>query len=159
MPYPKGIGIMETVYRIRTAIKEDEERIRELFTEMMRTVHGNDNVKGYDEGYLDRFWSGGEDIIFVAEEDIVVGFLSVEIHREERDYAYLDDFSVEGSHRNMGIGTRLLSAAETYARETGVSALLLHVEKRNLGAYELYRRAGYTVFRDDGNRLLMKKDI
>ena len=150
---------METVYRIRTAIKEDEERIRELFLEMMRSIHGTDDVKGYDDGYLVRFWNGGEDIIFVAEEDIVVGFLSVEIHREERDYAYLDDFSVEGSHRNMGIGTRLLSAAETYAKENGVSAVLLHVEKKNPRAFKLYRRAGYTVFRDDGNRLLMKKDI
>lgn len=42
-------------YKIRIAVPEDEEKIRELFLEMLRTIYHTDDVKGYGEGDLDRF--------------------------------------------------------------------------------------------------------
>ena len=44
-------------YSIRTAVPADEEKIRELFLEMLRTIYHTDDVKGYGAGDLDRFWS------------------------------------------------------------------------------------------------------
>ena len=63
------------------------------------------------------------------------------------------------AYRNMGIGQALMRTAEAYAKEKAASAVLLHVEKTNGSAMRLYEKLNYSVFRDDGHRLLLKKDI
>ena len=146
-------------YTIRIAVPEDEEKIRELFLEMLRTIYNTDNVKGYGDGDLDRFWSETQDRIYVAEDSQVIAFLSVEVHYEPVDHIYLDDFSVTAAYRNKGIGSALIRAAEEYAGQIGSRAVLLHVEKANTSAMRFYERSGYSIFRDDGNRFLLKKDI
>ena len=145
--------------RIRTAVPADEKRIRELFIEMLRTIYGTDDVKGYGDGALDRFWNGNEGRVYVAEDIDVVAFLSVEVHHDMGGYIYLDDFSVTEAYRSKGIGTELIRAAESYAKETGMPVVILHVEKTNKSAMRFYEKMGYSVIRDDGNRDLLKKDI
>ena len=145
--------------KIRNAVPADEERIRALFLEMLQTIYHRDNEEGYPDGYLDRYWNGGKDRLYVAEDRDVVAFLSVEVHEESNLYIYLDDFSVTRASRNQGIGSALIKEAESYAKESQIPAVLFHVEKTNIGAYRLYQRLGYAVYRDDGHRYLMKKDI
>ena len=145
-------------WTLRRAVPADAPRVEALFLEMLRSIFPGTAPQGYAPGDLDRFFAGGEDWICVAEAaGEVVGFLSIESHRETPPYLYLDDFSVSGPCRNQGIGTALLGAAEQYAEEIGVSAVLLHVEKSNAAARRLYERRGYTLFRDDGHRLLLMK--
>ena len=147
-------------YTIRTAVAADEKKIRELFLEMLRIIYRTENVNGYPDGYLDRFWGEGEDRIYIADADgEAVGFLSAEVYHEPVDHLYLDDFSVTAAYRNKGIGSALLRAAEAYAGETGSRSVLLHVEKTNTSAMRFYERSGYSVFRDDGDRFLLKKDM
>ena len=146
-------------YRIRTAVTADEARIRELFLEMLRTIYHTDDVKGYGDEDLDRFWRKTLDRIYVAEDDQVVAFLSVEFHHDPINHIYLDDFSVTAAYRNKGIGSALICAAETYAEQIGSRVVILHVEKTNTSALRFYERSGYSVFRDDGQRFLLKKDI
>lgn len=146
-------------YRSRKAISDDEQRIRELFIEMLKTIYHKEEVEGYESGYLDRYWTNGEDVLFVAEDNEVVAYLAVEVHREdEMDYVYLDDLSVTEKYRSQGIGSALIHEAEAYAQEIGIQHILFHVEKSNTDAFRLYERLGYKIFRDDGNRYLMKKD-
>lgn len=145
--------------RIRKACAEDEARIRELFLEMLRTIYHTEDVRGYESGYLDKYWLDREDRIYVAEERTVVAFLSVEVYREPKEYIYLDDFSVAAPYRGKGIGTLLLQEAEAYAREIGINCLVFHVEKSNTSALRLYERLGYSIHRDNGSRYLMKKDL
>ena len=149
----------EDGFVIRQAVPTDEGSIRALFEEMLRAINHTDAVQGYEPGYLDRYWTGGVDRIFVADSGGAVGFLSVEVHREREEYAYLDDFSVTEAYRSRGIGTALIRAAEEYARELALSAVLLHVEKTNEAARRFYEREGFTVFRDDGTRLLLCKRL
>ncbi len=146
-------------YRIRTAVPADEGKIRELFLEMLRTIYHTDDVNGYEDGYLDRFWSETQDRVYVAEDGEVVAFLSVEVHHDPVEHLYLDDFSVTAAYRNKGIGSALVGAAEAYSGRIGSRAVLLHVEKTNKSAMRFYERLGYSVFRDDGDRLLLKKDM
>lgn len=146
-------------YKIRIAVPTDEQKIRELFVEMLKSIYRTDDVEDYEDGYLDKFWTGQEDRIYVAEDREVVAFLSVEVHHEPQKYIYLDDFSVTAAYRNKGIGSELICAAEYYAIEKHISAVLLHVEKTNESAMRLYERSGYSIFRDDGHRYLLKKDI
>ncbi len=144
---------------VRLAVPGDEERIRELFIEMLRTIYHTEDVQGYESGYLDKFWSDSEDRIYVAADPSVEAFLSVEVHSEPDRYIYLDDLSVTERYRGRGIGTRLIREAETYAKERGIGSIVLHVEKSNVSASCLYKRLGYAVYKDDGSRYLMKKDI
>lgn len=113
-------------------------------------------MEGYKDADLDRFWTESESQIFVAEDGEVVGFLSVEVHNEPERYIYLDDFSVTETYRNKGIGSELIHTAESCAREKGIPAVLLHVEKTNHSALRLYDRCGFSIYRDDGHRYLMK---
>ena len=111
---------MDTVFRVATA--GDEAAIRRLFVALLRTIFHTQEVEGYPAGYVGRFFTGGEDEILVAEQaGMVVGFLSLESHREgEPPFLYLDDFSVAAACRGQGIGSRLLDMAEEYAAAIGL---------------------------------------
>ena len=66
---------MDFLYR--KAERSDSEIIAELFIEMLRTIYNTDDVEGYKRGYLDKYFSEGEDLIYVAElNKEVVAFLS-----------------------------------------------------------------------------------
>ena len=145
-------------YSIRIAVPEDEPKIRELFIEMLQTIYHTRDVQGYEPGCLDRYWINGEERIFVAEDEGVIAYLSVEVHHDPNgDYIYLDDLSVTEAYRNLGIGSALIREAESYAQKIGIHALLFHVEKSNTAAFRLYERLGYKIYRDDGSRYLMNK--
>ncbi len=144
-------------FSIRTAVPEDEERIRELFLEMLRTIYRTDDVQGYEPGYLDKYWRGGEDRIYVSGRP-ADAFLSVEVHREPEEYIYLDDLSVTEASRGRGTGSALIREAEAYADRLGIKRICFHVEKSNQSAFRLYRRLGYSAIRDDGSRYLMGKE-
>ena len=146
-------------YTIGIATPKDEGKIRGLFLEMLRTIYHTDDVKGYGDGDLDKFWNESPDRIYVAEDDRVIAFLSVEVWHNPVDHIYLDDFSVTAAYRNKGIGSALIRAAEAYAGQINSRAVLLHAEKANTSAMRFYERFGYSVFRDDGYRFLLKKDI
>lgn len=144
---------------IRKAERADEERINELFREMLCTIHHTEQEEGYEKGYLDKYWRNGEDKIYLAEEDDqTIAFLSVEVYRIPREYIYLDDLSVTKAYRNKGIGTALIKTAEAYAEETGIPTILFHVEKTNTDAFRLYQRLGYQICRDECRRYLMGKN-
>ena len=146
--------------RLRRALPADRERIGELFLEMLRSIYHTRDVQGYGEHDLDRFFAGGEKWICLAEEDgAVTAFLSIEVHREDPDYLYLDDLSVTEQSRGRGIGTMLIRRAEDYARELSIPVLVLHVEKENAGARRLYERLGYVPFGEDGTRPRMIKKL
>lgn len=150
---------MKAVFR--WAAPQDASAIAGLFEEMLRTIYGKEQVEGYPSGYLDRFFSGGEDGILVAEcQSQVVGFLSLESHRETpRCFLYLDDFSVTAAYRGQGLGSHLLDLGEEYAARLGLGEIHLHVERDNLAARRLYQSRGFELLEDQGARLLLKKDL
>lgn len=147
-------------WKIRKAVKEDEDRIKELFIEMLQTIDSSQNVNGYEDGYLDKFFYDRDDWICVAEVNgSVVAYLSIEVHHEQEEYIYLDDLSVSKEYRNNGIGTNLIKAAEKYAKEKDIHTILFHVEKSNISAFRLYERLEYSIMNDEGTRFRMKKNM
>ena len=145
---------------LRKAVKEDFGRINELFIEMLRTIYGKEDMQGYKDGDLDYYFSGGEDWICVAEIDgKVEAFLSIEVHREEQNYLYYDDFNVSQTFRGQGIGSALMEKAEEFCRTLGFSAIVLHVEETNTRARTLYEKKGFTLLRNDGTRLCLIKHL
>ena len=143
----------------RTARPADTGRINELFIEMLNTIYSVSDAKGYEPGYLDKFFSGGADRIFIAEsDDRVEAFLSAQVYKAE-NYVYLDDFSVTSAFRGRGIGTALINSAEEYAKENGITRAVLHVEKTNVSARRFYLRHDYSESADEGSRIRMMKEI
>ena len=147
-------------WKIRTGVAADISAIEALFMEMLRTIYNTDDVEGYEEGYLNKFFEGNGDRAYVAEADgKVIGYITIEEHHEDKVYFYLDDFCVDGNYRGQGIGKELLNIAEKYAGERNVPAICLHVEESNENALKLYEKLDYKKFRQDGTRFFMVKEL
>lgn len=148
-------------YMIREASAKDADRINELFIQMLQTIYEREDVQEYEEGYLDKFFESGNNLIYVAEaDDLVIGFLSVEGHcKEDTPFVYLDDFSVASEHRGNGVGTKLLHLAERYAAEHDFENIFLHVEASNVRARKLYEKSGYEEYETSAGRIKMIKRL
>jgi len=60
-------------------------------------------------------------------------------------YGYLHAFRVRPAYRNRGIGTRLVTEAESILCERGCAKAILAVALENQAALALYQRLGYSV--------------
>jgi ribosomal protein S18 acetylase RimI-like enzyme len=96
--------------------------------------------------------SGSQDtVIFVAEAaGQVVGFVEVSLRVPglgpsmiRPHVAATVGIAVRAGHRRLGIGTRLMRAAEAWAASRGAEALLLDCHMANAGAIRFYERLGY----------------
>jgi ribosomal protein S18 acetylase RimI-like enzyme len=65
---------------------------------------------------------------------------SFEFHGRD---SFIDELYIEPQYRRQGIGRRAMQFVEERARELGVNAIHLEVDRGNDAAEELYRRAGY----------------
>ncbi|MBD5084923.1 MAG: GNAT family N-acetyltransferase [Clostridiales bacterium] len=147
-------------WNIRKAVKADEPTIKSLFIEMLQTIYSKKDVDGYEDGYLDKFFSGREDWICVAEASgSVIAYLSIEVHHEQENFIYLDDLSVSTAYRDHGIGTALIKIAERFAEEKNIPTIVFHVEKSNRSAFRLYERLGYSILSDEDTRFRMVKRV
>lgn len=66
--------------------------------------------------------------------------------------AYVYGFRVRPAYRNLGVGTRLMRAAEMDLWERGFSRVTLNVARTNLAAQRFYERLGYRVVAADPGR-------
>jgi ribosomal protein S18 acetylase RimI-like enzyme len=89
--------------------------------------------------------------IFVADAGgAVIGYACVFSHiicddpdEEAYPYAYIADLAVAPSHRGRGLGRRLISTCETFARNNGADCLRIGVLADNDGARRLYETVGF----------------
>jgi ribosomal protein S18 acetylase RimI-like enzyme len=80
---------------------------------------------------------------------LTIGF-SLEFHGHD---AFIDELYVDAAYRRRGFGRQAVAFVEQRAREMGVNAILLEVDRGNDPAVELYRRMEY----EDHARFLMTK--
>ena len=80
---------------------------------------------------------------------LTIGF-SLEFHGHD---AFIDELYVEAAYRRRGFGRQAVAFVEQKAREMGVNAIHLEVDRGNDPAVELYRRMEY----EDHARFLMTK--
>ena len=66
---------------------------------------------------------------------------------------FVDELYIEPEFRRKGLGRRAMEFVEARAREMGVNALHLEVDRQNEAALELYHRAAY----ENHDRYLMTK--
>jgi ribosomal protein S18 acetylase RimI-like enzyme len=82
---------------------------------------------------------------------LTLGF-SFEFHGHD---AFIDELYVDAACRRRGFGRQAISYLEEKAREMGVNAIHLEVDRGNDPALELYRCAGY----ENHDRFLMTKRL
>lgn len=85
---------------------------------------------------------------FVAEDDAdkIVGFLCIRRYdTRAADHVGELGLGVATAHRGVGVGARLIQAAEAWARVQGIEKVCLGVFADNERARRLYERLGYGV--------------
>lgn len=82
---------------------------------------------------------------------LTMGF-SFEFHGHD---AFIDELYIDFNFRRRGYGRQAVAFLEKKAREMGVNAIHLEVDRGNDPAFELYRRTGY----EDHDRFLMTKRL
>lgn len=92
----------------------------------------------------------------LSETDLLLGYIvltigfSFEFHGHD---GFIDELYIDSNFRRRGYGKQAVAFLEEKAREMGVNAIHLEVDRGNDPAFELYRRAGY----EDHDRFLMTK--
>lgn len=96
----------------------------------------------------------GSGALFIAEDDEqLVGFLTVRVG-DSREIPYLvpgrravvDNLGILSAWRGLGLGHRLMEAAESWAVRKRATQLQLNVWEFNQGAIGFYESQGYTTF-------------
>ncbi|WP_265111405.1 GNAT family N-acetyltransferase [Halosolutus halophilus] len=141
---------------IEPATPDDLETITELWVRLARgqreygsAVRAAPNREAMRETLAAHLHADG---LLVARVDgAIVGFASFSIERGSLELdatrGVLSNLYVEPAHRDRGIGTALLAAAEESLAARGAEELLLEVMADNEAARRFYRSQGYDSFR------------
>ena len=89
-------------------------------------------------------------ILVAEEEGRVIGFVSVlgrilpaDPDEYKKEYALITDLVVSEPFRSRGVGRRLISLAEQYARDRGVNTIRLQATAGNHRGRRFYAAVGY----------------
>lgn len=142
-------------WALRAAERGDEDFLFALHRDAMRTYI--DKTWGWDEewqraNFAATFAPARQAVIVHVDGSLTdVGRISLTRHWRK---LFLRDIELLGPERNHGVGTAIISAVLTLARESD-----RYVELRVLRcnpAQRLYARLGFRVIDDDGARLRMR---
>jgi L-amino acid N-acyltransferase YncA len=144
--------------RVREARPDDLAAIRRIYNEGIEDrVATLDSDPKSDDEILEWFAAhGGRYSVVVAErDDALVGWASLNPYSHRCAYAGVADLSVYVARdaRGSGVGTTLLSAIETSARQHEFHKIVLFALTGNEPGLRLYRKAGFRevgVFREQG---------
>jgi ribosomal protein S18 acetylase RimI-like enzyme len=132
MPMMRGLAEHEP-----DALQFDESAVRTAFRQFL-------SLDSFGRAWL--LYTGPALVGYIV---LTIGF-SFEFHGHD---AFIDELYIAPAHRRRGFGRQALAIVEQKAREMGVNAVHLEVDRGNDPALELYRRTGYR----DHDRFLMTK--
>ncbi len=119
--------------KIEMATLEDLNEINVLEKE-------NIMVNTMGEGQIKLALNNENYAIFKAVVDgLIVGFMML----NKSDELNVDSIAVKKGFRNLGIATKLIDKAESYAKENKIETLSLEVAYKNITAYLLYKKLGF----------------
>ena len=105
---------------------------------------------------VQRFLASSTARVWVADDGVRALGNLVMLLRQKSDAARIYSVIVDPAARGLGLGHRLVEAAENAARELGRVCMTLEVRADNVAARKLYESRGYVVekelptFYDDG---------
>ncbi|MCJ7694516.1 MAG: GNAT family N-acetyltransferase [Anaerolineaceae bacterium] len=104
-----------------------------------------------------RSMENGNTMIWVADSDSngPIGQLFILLYSQKLELAdgihraYIFSFRIKPEYRNHGLGTFMLSVAESDLKARGFTTIRLNVARTNLQARRLYEKLGYKIFGSD----------
>ncbi len=86
-------------------------------------------------------------LIAHAADETPLGFISLRVHEDVTgaERGHVADLAVTEDARRMGVGTALMKAGESWARDRGLPLLSLDVWSTNDRALSFYHRLGYSA--------------
>ena len=135
--------------KIRRAIQSDLQDIAAIHIESWKNAYSDDLpvefMAGQIDKELDRHWNDiniqDEDIVLVAEENSLVGFIAVWC----RPVPFIDNLHVRPSQRSKKIGSALMRAVAEELVQKGHKTGYLWVFESNQKAVRFYERLGGIV--------------
>lgn len=98
-----------------------------------------------------------EKTVWVAEkENIIVGGMILD---RVDDYLVLENVAVHPNASGSGVGKALIDKAETECRRIGLREIRLSTHKAMSENVGLYEYLGWSVFRIDGNKVHMTRQV
>lgn len=79
-----------------------------------------------------------------TQGNTIQGFVIV-TYRKGSKTGSIETIDVDPKHQKIGVGYRLLEAAETDMKQKGMTHAQLEVSEGNTAALRLYQKAGYAV--------------
>jgi len=131
---------------IRPAVRSDLEQIAAIHIESWKGAYRNDFPSEFFDREIDRIlkqhWDEieikSQDILLVAEEDALTGFVAVWC----RPAPYIDNLHVKPSLRSKNRGSALMQAAAGETVRRGHKSAYLWVFESNQKAIRFYERLG-----------------
>ncbi|OJJ17941.1 hypothetical protein BKI52_29230 [marine bacterium AO1-C] len=117
--------------------------------------------------YIQGWGNSPNDVACVAvsaEGNLIGAIWGRTFTKEAPGYGFVDEqtpeigMAVKEGYRSQGIGTQLISEITQVYQDMGVEALSLSVNKQNKAKY-LYEILGFETVRENGDTLVMKKEL
>ena len=116
-----------------------------------RIPNGDDIADAYVQDLLDRCEESSGAILVAVANDVVCGYACIlaklnsgALDDGNIEYGLIVDLVVLDGFRGQGIGTKLIDAAELFARSKGVRWLRMCVMSANKNARRLYETCGFS---------------
>ena len=125
---------------IRIARSSDTGELARLAGELGYPTTGTEM-----ESRFDSLVSNSQHGVFVAELDAIIGWIHVAIVHslESSPFAEIRGLVIAKSHRNLGIGTALVTEAEGWARKNGCDRIRVRTNVARERTLLFYRKLGF----------------
>ncbi len=144
---------------IRSAKREDAETIEKLYAELEKDAvyYQPEHFVISAEGKRTlQFYELLEDkcqAVIVAEDaGVIIGFAHVRLMSvknisclKRQSNVYIQDMIVNEKYRNLGIGSRLMSAVKEYGRQNNADFVRTQVFPLNKDGLRFYQRNGFSI--------------
>lgn len=88
-------------------------------------------------------WQRNECFLIAGELAAILGYLDITVSRWQWA-GHIEHLVVDRDHRRQGIATRLLEAAERWAKGSGLTRLTVAMQTKNDPAFCLFSKLGYS---------------
>ena len=140
---------------IRHALETDYEAVMKIMSQVqdMHVQWRPDIYKYNDQLFTREIFETviKGDTFFVAEiNDFIVGVLEIVFRHIEspahvtRDVIFIDTMAIDKSYRGKGIGHKMFEFLKVVKTEKNMDGIELQVNARNVMAYEMYKKCGFT---------------
>ena len=147
----------------------DFEKLKELRIKLLRFENSIDKSVRCDEKrigeiieHIKIYLNKGENGYFIAyAEGVACAYCHISFDdKNNPESSYIGEIFVEDKFRKNGIGKNLIEKCIEFAKKNKIKKNTLNTTiEGNSGTIEFYKRIGYKIVKEKGNKIFFEKDI